>query len=379
MTSQRKIWLGAAALVVATFLLTSSLFLYVLQTQLTDVSDAVRFIRVIDLVRARYVEEVPLANLMTGAIKGLVAGLNDPHSIYMDAKLYKEFQIDTEGSFGGVGIVIGTKEGKGLIVVAPIEGTPGERAGMKSDDRIILIDGQETKNMNQEEAATKIRGPEGTQVVLTIRRGDEKELKEFALTRANIRPKTVKSNMMDGGIGYIRVATFNETTSADFQKAFKDLAGQGMKALVLDLRDNPGGLLDECVKVARNFIPKGTIVSVIGRDGKMEVHSSYLENANYPLAVLVNGGSASASEIVAGAVQDTKIGTLIGTKTYGKGSVQTIFPLADGAAIKLTIAKYLTPSGRSINGIGIEPDIAVPVVNGKDVQLEKAIEVLKVK
>jgi carboxyl-terminal processing protease len=247
---------------------------------------------------------------------------------------------------------------------------------MKSDDSIILIDGQETKSMNQEEAANKIRGPEGSQVVLTIRRGDEKELREFVLTRANIRPKTVKSNMMDNGIGYIRVATFNETTSADFQKAFKDLESQGMKALVLDLRDNPGGLLDECVKVARNFVPKGPIVSVVARDGKMEVHSSYLDQPQYALVVLVNGGSASASEIVAGAVQDTKIGTLIGTKTYGKGSVQTIFPLNDGAAIKLTIAKYLTPAGRSINGTGIEPDITITNTSDKDMQLEKAVELL---
>lgn len=379
MTNQRKIWLGALVLVITTFLITSSLFIFILQTQLTDSVDAAKLIRVMDMVRARYVEEVPVSNLMSGAIKGMVASLNDPHSIYMDAKLYKEFKIDTEGSFGGVGIVIGVKEGKGLTVVAPIEGTPGERAGLKSDDSIILIDGQETKNMNQEEAANKIRGPEGTQVVLTVRRGDEKELREFVLTRANIRPKTVKSNMMDNGIGYIRVATFNETTSDDFQKAFKELASQGMKALVLDLRDNPGGLLDECVKVARNFIPKGPIVSVVGRDGKMEVHSSSLDKSAYAMVVLVNGGSASASEIVAGAVQDTKVGTLIGTKTYGKGSVQSIFPLNDGAAIKLTIAKYLTPAGRSINGTGIEPDITVINTNGRDMQLEKAVEQLTIK
>lgn len=376
MTSRRKIIMGAVGLVVATFLVTSSLFVFLFQTQLASVSDTSKLVKVMAIIKARYVEDVAVGNLMSGAVKGLVEGLNDPHSVYMDAKIYKEFQIETEGAFGGVGIVIGLKEGKALTVIAPIEGTPGERAGIKSGDVIMQIDGQDTKNMNQDEAVSRIRGPEGTQVSLMIRRDGEKELRNFTLTRANIQLKTVNAKMLDNGIGYIRISTFNESTGNDFNKAFTDLGKQGMKALVLDLRDNPGGLLNECVKVARNFVPQGTIVSVVGRDGKSEVHTSDLAQAKYPMAVLVNGGSASASEIVAGAVQDTKIGTLIGTKTYGKGSVQTIYDLHDGTAVKLTIAKYLTPAGRSINGKGIEPDIMITDQEGKDQQLAKAVEIL---
>lgn len=376
MTKRRNIVIGAVGLVLITFILTSALFISIFRTQLASVSDTGKFVRVLAIIKSRYVEEVPVANLMSGAIKGLVEGLNDPHSVYMNAKIYKEFQIETEGSFGGVGIVIGLKEGAGLTVIAPIEGTPGERAGIKSGDVILQIDGQDTKEMHQDEAVAKIRGPEGTQVTLTIRRDGEQALRNFTLTRANIQLKTVNEKMLKNGIGYIRITTFNESTGHDFDVAFNDLSKQGMKALILDLRDNPGGLLNECIKVARNFIPQGTIVSVVGRDGKQEVYTSDLEQVKYPMAVLVNGGSASASEIVAGAVQDTKVGTLIGTKTYGKGSVQTIFDLYDGTAVKLTIAKYLTPAGRSINGKGIEPDIVVANEEDKDVQLSKAIDLL---
>lgn len=376
MTNRRKIIIGAVGLVFATFILTSSLFIYLFQTQAASVADTGKFIKVLAIIKARYLEEVPVAHLMSGAIKGLVEGLNDPHSIYMDEKIYKEFQIETEGTFGGVGIVIGLKDGKTLTVIAPIEGTPGERAGIKSGDQIVQIDGQDTKDMNQDEAVAKIRGAEGTQVTLAIRRDGERELRDFTLTRANIQLKTVKAKMLDNGIGYIRISTFNEATGSDFTQAYNELGKQGMKALILDLRDNPGGLLNECVKVARNIVPKGAIVSVVGRDGRTEVHTSDLARVKYPLAVLVNGGSASASEIVAGAVQDTRVGTLIGTKTYGKGSVQTIFDLHDGTAVKLTIAKYLTPLGRSINNVGVEPDVVLANPEGKDLQLAKAIEIL---
>lgn len=230
--------------------------------------------------------------------------------------------------------------------------------------------------MQQDEAVAKIRGPQGTQVSLTIQRDGEKEFRNYSITRENIQLKTVNAKMLDNRIGYIRITTFNESTGHDFSKAFNDLGKQGMQALILDLRDNPGGLLNECIKVARNFIPKGTIVSVEGRDGKKEVYTSDLVHSKYPMAVLINGGSASASEIVAGAVQDTKAGTLIGTKTYGKGSVQTIFDLYDGTAVKLTVAKYLTPAGRFINGKGIEPDIVIANTEGQDLQLLRAIEIL---
>ncbi len=376
--SRRKIIFGAVLLVLVTFLTTSAGFLYLMNAWSADVVSTVRVLRALQVVKARYVEDVPVDTLMAGSIKGMVNSLNDPHSIYMDAKMFKEFMIETEGSFGGVGIVIGTKD-KLLTVVAPIEGTPGEKAGIKSGDQIIKIDGQDTKDLALDEAVNKIRGPEGSTVVLTILRGQE--LQDYTLTRSNIQIKTVAGKMLENNIGYIRIAMFNENTGNDFAHKLQELEKQGLKSLVLDLRDNPGGLLDESVKVASQFVPKGPVVSVVTRDGHRETHSSNLAAAKYPVAILVNGGSASASEIVAGAAQDTGVGTLIGTKTYGKGSVQTVIRLDEGSAIKLTIAKYLTPKDRAINGVGIEPDIHVELTEAKDkdVQLDKAVEVLKSK
>ncbi|WP_371372039.1 S41 family peptidase [Sporomusa aerivorans] len=374
--SRRKLVFGAVLLVLVTFLVTSAGFLYLMNAWSSDVVSTIRVLRALQVVKSRYVEEVPVETLMAGSIKGMVNSLNDPHSVYMDAKMFKEFMIETEGSFGGVGIVIGTKD-KQLTVVAPIEGTPGEQAGIKSGDQIIKIDGQDTKDLALDEAVNKIRGPEGSQVVLTISRGQE--IQDYTLTRSNIQIKTVAGKMLENNIGYIRISMFNENTGNDFVRKLQELEKQGLKAIVLDLRDNPGGLLDESVKVASQLVPKGPVVSVVTRDGRRETHSSNLAAPKYPVAVLVNGGSASASEIVAGAVQDTGVGTLIGTKTYGKGSVQTVIRLDEGSAIKLTIAKYLTPKDRSINGVGIEPDIKIelPETRDKDVQLDKAIEVLK--
>lgn len=375
MSNRRKLILGAILLVVFTFVATSSAFFYFLRIGSGDVISTLKFFRAVQIVKARYVEDVPTETLMTGAIKGMVGSLGDPHSIYMDSKLFKEFMIETEGSFGGVGIVIGVKD-KTLTVVSPIEGTPGEKAGIKNGDQILKIDGQETKDMALDEAVNKIRGKEGTQVTLTVRNAAG-ELKDYVLTRSNIQIKTVSGKMLQGNIGYIRISMFNENTGNDFIRKFSELEKEGMKAVVLDLRDNPGGLLEECVKVAGKLVPKGPVVSVVTRDGTREVHESKLEEPKYPLVVLVNGGSASASEIVAGAVQDTGVGKLVGTKTYGKGSVQTLLRLDNSTAIKLTIAKYLTPNDRSINGIGIEPDVKVENIQpGQDSQLNAAIEIV---
>jgi len=381
LTSRRKLILGSVFLVLATFILTSGAFIYLLGLKSPDAAGAVKLFRAMQLVKTRYVEEVPVDTLMAGAIKGMVTSLGDPHSVYMDANMYKEFMIQTEGSFGGVGIVIGVKD-KILTVIAPVEGTPGEKVGIKSGDQIVKIDGQETKSMALDEAVGKIRGPEGTQVVLTILRAGS-EPKDYPVTRSNIQIKTVAGKMLEDQIGYIRISMFNENTGNDFTRKYQELEQAGMKALVLDMRDNPGGLLEESVKVAGKLVPKGPIVSVVTRDGKRDVHSSTLEKVPYPAVVLVNGGSASASEIVAGAMQDTGSGTLVGVKTFGKGSVQTLLRLDMQTAIKLTIAKYYTPSDRSINGTGIMPDVVVEVpaspVAGQDVQLDKAIEIIKTK
>ncbi|MCX7781197.1 MAG: S41 family peptidase [Negativicutes bacterium] len=376
--SRRKLIAGAILLVVVTFVFTSGLFLYLLNLQTGDWASTFKFFRALQVVKSRYIEPVPMDTLMTGAVKGMINSLGDPHSIYMDAKLYKEFMIETEGSFGGVGIVLGVKD-KVLTVVSPIEGTPGDKAGIKSGDQIIKIEGKDTKDMALDEAVSKIRGPEGTNVTLTIKRNQE--IKDYTLTRSNIQIKTVAGKMLPDGIAYIRISMFNEMTGNDFSRKYQEMEKEGMKGLVLDLRDNPGGLLEESVRVAGKLVPKGPVVSVVTRDGTRETHYSKLEAVKYPLVVLVNGGSASASEIVAGAVQDTGAGTLVGVKTFGKGSVQTIMRLDGSTAMKLTIAKYLTPKDRSINGVGIEPDVKVEQAEGKeaakDVQLDKAIEIMK--
>jgi len=389
--SKRRLFAGAAALVAVTFLLTTGMYYYLLQAVTGDAKDAVKLFRVIGQIKARYVEDVAVETLMDGAIKGAVGALGDPHSVYMDKKMYRDFAIETGGSFGGVGIVIGVKD-KVLTVISPIEGTPGDKAGIKSGDQILKIDGQDTKDMAPDEAASKIRGPEGTQVTLTIRRGQE--IKDYVLTRSNIQLKTVSGRMLPDKIAYIRISMFNEQTGADFAKKYREFEQEGMKATILDLRDNPGGILGESVKVAGKLVPQGPVVSVVQRGGNRDVYSSDLEAVKYPLVVLVNGGSASASEIVSGAVQDTGAGTLVGVKTFGKGTVQAVLNpfgvgvinIGDGTAVKLTIAKYYTPNARSINGTGIEPDVKVEQPDkeslretGKDPQLDKGIEILKAK
>ena len=356
MNNRRNIIIGAILLVVMTFILTAGGALYLFDQMVPDSNGALKLMRAMDVVRSRYIETVPTETLMNGAIKGMVNSLNDPYSIYMDSKMFKEFRMETEGSFSGVGIVISVKD-KMLTVVSPIEGTPGEKAGIRSGDQILKIDGKDTKELALDEAVGKIRGKEGTDVTLTVRRGET--VRDVKLTRANIQIKTVSSKMLPEKIAVIRLSMFNEQTAGEFYKQYESMEAQGMKAMILDLRDNPGGLLDSSVRVSNKLVPKGPVVSVVTRSGETEVHRSQLEKVKYPLVVLVNGGSASASEIVAGAVQDTGAGTLIGTKTFGKGSVQSIVKLSNDTAIKLTIAKYATPKNRFINGIGIEPDIKV--------------------
>lgn len=354
---------------------------YLSQMDAADLAAALKLLRVEQLVKVGYAGDVSDDVLISGAVKGMVNSIGDPYSLYMDAKMYKELSIETKGSFGGVGIVLGSKDNV-LTVVAPIEGTPSDKAGIMSGDQIIKIDGQATKELGVDEAVKMIRGSEGSQVTLTINRVGQ-ELTDYTLMRSNIKINTVSGKMLDGGIGYVRLSMFNENTGSDLLSKLQELEGQGMQGMILDLRNNPGGLLEESIKVAGHFVPKGPVVSVVRKDGTKKTRFSALEGIKYPLVILVNGGSASASEIVAGAVQDTGAGILVGTKTFGKGSVQTVFPLGDESALKLTIAKYFTPNDRSIHGVGLEPDIKVemPAIkeDGKDLQLEKAMEVLKEK
>jgi carboxyl-terminal processing protease len=320
------------------------------------------FNEVLDIVEKNYVEEVDANTLIKGAINGMVKSL-DPHSSFMTAEMYKELEVDTRGSFGGIGIEI-TIHKDVLTVVSPIEDTPAFNAGVKSGDQIIMIDGKSTKDITILEAVKKLRGKNDTKVTLTIMREGLTKPKEFVLTRAIVKIKSVKSKNFDKHIGYIRLAAFQERTTDDLKKILREVTEktQPMQGLVLDMRNNPGGLLNQAVEVSDVFMKSGTIVSTRGRTKSMESKNTARNDGDEPICpmvVLVNEGTASAAEIVAGALQDSGRAVIIGTQTFGKGSVQTVIPLEDGSALKLTTAKYYTPNGRSIQAEGIVPDIIV--------------------
>jgi len=316
-------------------------------------------------IQANYIEDVDPQELIYGALRGMVYSLKDPNSSFLDPDAYQLLREDTQGKFGGLGIFIGMRDNV-LTVISPIVGTPAWRAGVKAGDKIIQINGESTEMMTIFDAVKRLRGPAGTDVTITVRREGEKEPISFTITREIIKVESVRNARIIGdGIGYVWLQEFQEDTGRDLEQALDALEEQGMHALILDLRNNTGGLLDVAVEVADKFIGGGKlIVATYGRGGKpitKRFAKSRTTHPDYPLVVLVNGLSASASEIVAGAIQDHKRGVIVGTKTYGKGSVQNIMPLSDGSGLRLTIAKYYTPSGRCIDKIGIEPDVVVDI------------------
>jgi carboxyl-terminal processing protease len=315
-------------------------------------------------VEKNYVEPQKAKDLIYEAIKGMVRSL-DPHSSFMTKDEFRELMAETKGSFSGIGIEITIKD-KVLTVVSPIEGTPAYLAGMKAGDKIIKVEGESTLDMSLMEAVKKIRGPEGTQVNLTVFREGEKKPLEFAITRGVIPLKSVRYFFLTPDIGYVRVSTFQGNTSEDLSKALRVLEKDGkMKGLVLDMRNNPGGLLSQAIDVSEMFLDSGIIVSTKGRTGSHDIEARAHKNSHprvYPMIVLVNGGSASAAEIVAGALQDNKRAMILGSRTFGKGSVQTILPLSDGSGLRLTTARYYTPSGKSIQSSGITPDIEITFI-----------------
>ena len=336
------------------------------------------FLKTLVTVRENYVEPVDTEKLFDGATAGMVKALGDPYSAYLDKKSFSEITDLTDGVFGGIGVVLGKKDDD-FVVVAPMEGTPGDKAGIKAGDKILAVDGTNVDGMQLEDVVGKIRGKQGTEVELTLAGADGAQ-RTVRLIRGDIKVESVGGEMLPGtNIGYIRISVFNEQTGMDFAKKYNELEKQGMQALLLDLRHNPGGILGECVKVAQYIVPKGPVVSIKDRNGNTFVEESDLEKVKYPLAVLVDHGSASAAEIVAGAVQDTGAGKLFGVQTFGKGSVQSVYKLSENTGLKLTTAKYYTPSGRSIHGTGIKPDVEVEFdLNGmKDNQLEAAENYLK--
>lgn len=332
-----------------------------------------RFSQVLDLVERYYVQEVDRNEMIQGAINGMLQQL-DPHSSFMSQEAFREMQIDTAGEFTGIGIEISVVDGK-LTVVSPIEDTPAFREGLKSGDHILEINGQSTQDISIMDAVKMIRGPRGTFVDLTIISRDDTAPRKLTIARDVIPVHTVKLFELEPGVLLIRLTSFKETTMNDLQAAFKKNGAVAYKGLVLDLRNNPGGLLNQAVAVADAFLSEGRIVYTEGKASQSEMNfeaSSTVLDKDTPMVVLINAGSASASEIVAGALQDQKRALIIGERTFGKGSVQTIIPLADGSGIKLTTALYYTPSGRSIQAKGIDPDILLPFVppsNDKDARM----------
>ncbi len=335
------------------------------------------------LVQTDYVDEVKPKDLIYGALKGMVSSL-DPHSQFMDPETYNELKVDTEGKFGGVGIEITIKDGL-LTVVTPIEDTPAWKAGLKANDRIVKINNEITRDMTIIDAVKRMRGKPGEPVNLTILRESEKKVLEFKIIRGIIKIRDIKeAKVLEDGIGYIRLVEFSENTSQDMNAALENLSKANMNALILDLRNNPGGLLDSAVRVSEKFLEKGKLV-VYTKGRKPSQNLEFISRSNrpilnIPMVVLVNEGSASGSEIVAGALQDYKRAIIVGTKSFGKGSVQTVLPLSDGSALRLTTSKYFTPLGKEIHGKGVIPDIEVEAgkieaVNKDELKSEKAEDV----
>ena len=342
------------------------------------VVDMVRFFTTMRLIETRYVDGTDESKLLNGAISGMVQSLGDPHSIYMDKDMYTKLMQHTEGAFGGIGVTMGFKDNK-VTIVSVLEGTPGEAAGLLAGDEIMAVDGTAVAELQPEEVVLHIRGDVGTQVALTVHREGQEDT-DYQLTRATIRVPSVKGVPIEGTeMGYIRIASFAENTGKEFREELQKLKDDGAKGIIIDLRQNPGGLITSCVEVAREIVPKGPIVSVVEKSGHKEEYDSELEKNVLPIVALMDGGSASASEILAGALQDTGAGKVVGVQSYGKGSVQIVVPLMNDDGLKLTVAKYYTPSGRSIDGTGITPDVEAALVpdSGVDSQLEKAKEVLQ--
>lgn len=367
MLKRKGLWVGALVIAV---LLSLGLIGFITNKSVNaqeEYSELKIFTEVLNTIKANYVEEPNMKELVYGAIKGMLSSL-DPHSGFMPPDAYKEMQVDTKGEFGGLGIQIGIKDDI-LTVIAPIDDTPAYKAGILAGDKIVKINGESTKDMSIFDAVKKMRGPKDTSVTISIYREGWKDSKDYTIKRDIIQIKSVKAKMIDTdqGIAYLKLTQFQEKSSSDMADALKTLKKQGMRALILDLRNNPGGLLNSAVEVSSQFLPKDKLVVYIkGRTGgktEYRTASQFPTYEDIPMIVLLNQGSASASEIVAGAIKDWQRGVILGTQSFGKGSVQSVIPLSDGSGLRLTTARYYTPKGISIQNTGIKPDIEVKLAS----------------
>lgn len=376
MKYMKYVWAGLAILFLS-LILSAGICSYIAFNLVGDVGEAFKLVRTKALLERYYYGEVKSHKLLEGAIKGMVEAVDDPYTSYLDKKEFRRLTEVTQGSFSGIGIVFGKKDHQ-YQVMSVLEGNPGAQAGIKEGDIIVGVNGESTVKMSMEAIANNIRGPLDTEVELELK--DKKgNLRKVKVVRKEIKTPSIAGKLLDDSkIGYVRIANFSETTGIDFKKKLDELDGKGMQALILDLRSNPGGLLSAGVDVAQLLVPKGPIVSVVDKQGKKHTEYSTLEKVKYPVVVLVNGGTASAAEIVSGAIKDTKSGYLIGEKTFGKGCVQHVYRLSKDEAVKITVADYYTPSGASIHKKGIEPDLKVslPEDYSSDTQLKSAKEYL---
>lgn len=346
----------------------------------TNYNQQGNLVKVFTLIKTQYIEKINTSVLVEGIIRGMVDALGDPYSVYLDKETFKELMEEQiQGFFGGLGISVGIKDDF-LTVARVYKDTPAHEAGVRIGDRIIAIDGRDVQGIDLKAAIELMRGPVGTQTELSVLREGNYEPVQFKITREKITIPTVESKMLSNSqIGYIRISNFNEKTPDEMQRTLTNLRAQGMRGLILDLRDNPGGELNAATRIANNFVPKGPIVYIRSRSGGENVKNADNNYIQLPLAVLVNENTASAAEIVAGAIHDTETGVLVGTSTFGKGIVQTLFSLDNGAGLKLTTAYYLTPDKKNIHKKGIQPDV---VVENKDKlpadeQLDWAVQLIK--
>lgn len=384
---KKKFFLAMILVALVSSALTVGLICFLLGINSNSAFDMGRFFVALRFIEGHYVKEVERGKLIDGAIGGMVNSLGDPHSVYLAPKVYSALRDETSGSFGGIGVYMNFKDG-GVQVMSVIPDGPGQHAGLQSGDEILAVDSVPVTEISPGEVALKIRGQVGTNVDLLIRRAGAEDA-TYTLTREIIHMKTVAGKMIDDRLGYVKITNFSENTGDEFRTTLTELENAGMKGLILDLRQNPGGVITSCVEVARQIVPAGTITSVIQRDGSKEVYTSDLSAAKFPIVVLLDEHSASASELLSGALQDTKAAIVVGEKSYGKGSVQTLIPMAHNDGIKLTIAKYYTPNGREIDGVGIQPDVevkqeakpqhiyALQTDDATDVQLQTAENLLR--